>query len=173
MNIMKVLVTAASRHGATAEIARRIGETLSAAGLEVDLRQPDDVDTIAPYDGVVIGSAVYAGHWLRNAKDLIERETEALAARSVWLFSSGPLGDPLKPTSDPEGIARFAVTIHPIDHRVFAGKADRHELGMAERAIFAVVRAPEGDFRQWDAVTEWATGIAETLWATHVPELVQ
>ena len=32
---MKVLVSAASRHGATAEIARAIGETLTEAGLGI------------------------------------------------------------------------------------------------------------------------------------------
>jgi menaquinone-dependent protoporphyrinogen oxidase len=52
---------------------------------------------------------------------------------------------------------------HAIEHRVFAGKADRRSLGFAERAIFAVVKAPDGDFRPWDAVIEWASDIARTL----------
>lgn len=80
---MKVLVSAASRHGATAEIARAIGDVLSSAGIESDVRRLEEVPTVAPYDGAVLGSGVYAGHWLEPAKKLVERESSALASRPV------------------------------------------------------------------------------------------
>jgi menaquinone-dependent protoporphyrinogen oxidase len=160
---MNVLVTAASRHGATFEIARRIGETLAAAGLEADVRPPEDVDGVAGYDGVVIGSAVYAGRWLAPARDLIQREAKGLSARPVWLFSSGPLGDPPKPGDDPAEIADHREAIGAIEHRVFPGKSDPQDLGLAERVIFRVVHAPSGDYRPWDEVVAWATGIAQAL----------
>ena len=70
---MKVLVSAASRHGATTEVAQSIGDVLLAAGIDVELRQPEDVTTVEPYDAVVVGSAIYAGHWLEPAKKLLER----------------------------------------------------------------------------------------------------
>jgi menaquinone-dependent protoporphyrinogen oxidase len=162
---MKVLVSAASRHGATAEIARAIGAELDAAGIEADVRRPEDVRSVASYDAVVLGSGVYAGRWLGPAKDLIERESVALASRPVWLFSSGPIGDPSKPEEEPADVARLRESTHAIDHRVFAGRLDRGQLGFAEKAIVAVVHAPDGDFRQWDAVTAWASSIARRLQA--------
>ncbi len=165
---MKVLISAASKHGATAEIADAIGEVLSATGIEVDVCQPEDVTTVAPYDGVVLGSAVYAGRWLEPVKKLIERESDALLLKPVWLFSSGPLGDPAKPTTDPVDITRLRAATHAIDHQLFPGKIDRYQLGMAERAILAVVRVPDGDFRPWEAVQAWASSIAATLQAKPV-----
>jgi hypothetical protein len=54
----------------------------------------------------------------------------------------------------------------------FAGIADRHALGLAERAIFAVVHAPEGDFRCWDEVGAWASDIARTLRTGRLEEAV-
>lgn len=170
---MKVLVTAASRHGATAEIARRIGEVLSLAGIQVDVRPPDEVASVAPYDGVVLGSGVYAGRWLEPAKKLVERDAVVLSSRPVWLFSSGPLGDPAKPEGEPVDVVALRERTHAIDHRVFAGKLDRRQLGLAEKAIVAVVHAPEGDYRPWDAVTEWASSIARALQAELAQEAVR
>jgi menaquinone-dependent protoporphyrinogen oxidase len=36
-------------------------------------------------------------------------------------------------------------------------------LGLGERVILKAVRAPDGDFRPWDDVREWARGIAAEL----------
>ena len=170
---MKVLVCAASKHGSTAEIAQAIGYALSAAGMDVDIRRPEDVRTVAPYDGVVFGSGVYAGRWLDPVKKLIERESAALAYKPVWLFSSGPIGDPLKPDEEPADVARLREATHAVDHRVFPGKLDRGQLGLAEKAIVSVVHAAEGDFRTWEPVAAWASSIARTLQVTLAEEALR
>jgi menaquinone-dependent protoporphyrinogen oxidase len=169
---MNVLVAAASRHGSTAEIARKIAEVLAAAGIESDVRLPDDVAGLEGYDGVILGSGVYAGRWLGSARALVEREAEALLARPVWLFSSGPVGDPAKPAAEPVDVDPIRKRTNAIDHQVFGGRLDRQELGFGERAIVLAVHAAEGDFRSWDAVTEWASGIARALQASPVAEPV-
>jgi menaquinone-dependent protoporphyrinogen oxidase len=160
---MKVLISAASRHGATTEIAIAIADALLKEGIDADVRRPEEVASLTGYDGVVLGSGVYAGRWLGPVKQLIQRETAALAGRPVWLFSSGPLGDPLRPEQDPEDVALLLKQTHAVGHRTFAGKIDKRELGIAEKTIFAVVRAPEGDFRPWPAIAEWASEIAVAM----------
>lgn len=160
---MKVLVSAASRHGATAEIARTIGETLTEAGLEAVAIPPDAVTTLDGYDAAVIGSGVYVGHWMDAAKNLVERYAGELASRPVWLFSSGPIGEPPKPEEDPTDLAEIMAATHARGHRLFAGKVDTAILGLGERVILKAVRAPDGDFRPWDDVREWARGIAAEL----------
>jgi menaquinone-dependent protoporphyrinogen oxidase len=160
---MRVLVTAASKHGATAEIASSIGSVLESAGIEAEVRSPDEVGGVNRYDGAVIGSAVYAGHWLAAAKEFVTREAAPLATKPVWLFSSGPLGDPAKPVEEPVDVPSIREQTGARDHRIFPGRLLRRELGMGERAIAAVVRAPDGDFRPWDEVMDWAAGIARTL----------
>ena len=160
---MKVLISAASRHGATSEIATSIAEALSKQGIDADVRQPEEVASLAAYDGVILGSGVYAGRWLGSVKQLIERESAVLTTKPVWLFSSGPLGEPLKPERDPEDVELLLKRTRAIGHRTFAGKIDKRQLGIAEKAIFAVVRAPEGDFRPWPAIADWASEIADTM----------
>jgi menaquinone-dependent protoporphyrinogen oxidase len=160
---VRVLVSVASRHGSTAEIADRIGEVLAAHGIDPDIRPPDQVLGVAQYDGVILGSGVYAGRWLAAAKQLAERESAVLRSKPVWLFSSGPVGDPAKPAADPVDVDLVRKWTDPVEHRVFPGKLDRQELGFGERAIVLAVHAAEGDFRPWEGVVAWAEGIARTL----------
>ncbi|WP_432989914.1 flavodoxin domain-containing protein [Dactylosporangium sp. CA-233914] len=160
---MHVLVTAASKHGSTAEIAELIGAVLTEQGLDATVCAPGDVAGLDGYDAVVLGSAVYAGHWLDPAQRFAERHAAGLAARPVWLFSSGPIGDPPIPADHAVDARRVEAIAGPIEHRVFAGALHRARLGFTERALVAALRAPYGDFRDWAAVRHWARGIAQAL----------
>jgi menaquinone-dependent protoporphyrinogen oxidase len=160
---MPVLVSAASKHGATAEIADAIARVLESRGLAVDVRGPENVTMVDGYDAVVLGSAVYAGHWMEPARQVAQTQASVLAKRPVWLFSSGPIGDPPKPDEDPVDVAALVQATGAREHRVFAGRLDKHRLGFAEKAVVLALRAPEGDFRDWDAVRAWAGGIADHL----------
>jgi menaquinone-dependent protoporphyrinogen oxidase len=157
---VKVLVTAASRHGTTAEIAEAIADVLRTVHLEVDVVEPDAVSSIADYDAIVLGSGVYAGHWLKAARAFVERHEFALRGRTVFLFSSGPIGDPPRPLEDPVEVATIDESTMAIDHRVFAGRLVERDLGTGERLVVEMLRAPYGDFRSWDDITDWARAIA-------------
>ncbi|MCA3748081.1 MAG: hypothetical protein IN808_02955 [Rubrobacter sp.] len=106
---------------------------------------------------------MYAGHWLESARELAERYADALAARPTWLFSSGPIGNPPKPEEDPVDITSILDTTGAREHRVFSGKLDKGALGFGEKAIVLALRVPEGDFRDWEAIREWAQEIAAEL----------
>jgi menaquinone-dependent protoporphyrinogen IX oxidase len=92
-----------------------------------------------------------------------------LAGRPVWLFSSGPVGDPPKPEEDPVDVADLLAATEAREHRVFPGKLVRKQLSFPERAIVSVLRVPEGDFRDWTEIRKWAAGIADTLGAGFSP----
>jgi menaquinone-dependent protoporphyrinogen oxidase len=163
---IRVLVTAASRHGATAEIAGVIAEQLAAAGHDVDVQEPDSVHDLDSVDAVVLGSAVYLGHWLKPARELVTRLGPDLARRPVWMFSSGPVGDPPKPSDDPVDAAAAVAATGAREHRVFAGHVNRDQLGLAERAMVRTFHASVGDFRDWDEIKGWARDIDGQLGAT-------
>jgi menaquinone-dependent protoporphyrinogen oxidase len=160
---MRVLVTAASKHGATAEIAEAISDRLAEKGCDVVHLLPPDVTSLDGIDAVVLGSAVYAGRWVEAARELVDRLGPALATRPVWMFSSGPIGDPPKPQEDPVDAAAMVEATDAREHRVFAGRLDRSLLSFGEKAIVIALRAPEGDFRDWDAIRAWADEIAQEL----------
>jgi menaquinone-dependent protoporphyrinogen oxidase len=162
---VRVLVTAAGRHGSTAQIAARIGGVLRtklSGDAIVDVLSADDVDEVAAYDAVVVGSAVYMGGWMPAARHLAER-IAALPSRPVWLFSSGPIGDPPKPDEDPAEIGGIVTATRAREHRLFSGRLDRHRLGFGEKAVVMALRVPDGDFRDWDMIDHWGTQIAAEL----------
>ena len=153
---MRVLVAAASKHGSTAEIAEAIAGHLVAAGHDVVVRDPEVVRDLEGVDAVVLGSAVYAGRWLAAAREFCERLGEKLDGRPVWLFSSGPLGDPPKPTSDPVDVAAAVAAMRARGHQIFTGYIDRDKLSLVERAVVRAVHAAPGDFRDWVAIKDWS-----------------
>jgi acetate kinase len=169
---VRVLVAAASRHGATAELAAAIADGLR-NGLpetaEVVLRRPRDVDDVSGYDAVVLGSAVYFGHWLGEAHDLLLRCAVALWERQVWLFSSGPVGVPERPPEVLLDVDEELRLARPRDHRIFPGRLEPAGLDVAERAMVAALRAPEGDFRALDAAADWGASIGRALSQGRIP----
>jgi menaquinone-dependent protoporphyrinogen oxidase len=162
---VRVLVTAASRHGATHEIAEAIARGLVQRGIEAEALPTEELASLDGFDAYVLGSAVYVGRWLDPARELVEANAGVLASRPVWLFSSGPLGPPehLKPEGDPVDAANLVETARAVEHRVFAGRLDRSLLSFTEKAVVLAVRAPEGDFRDWEAIDGFAHDIAGHL----------
>jgi menaquinone-dependent protoporphyrinogen oxidase len=131
---MRVLVTVASRHGSTTQIAAAIGAALIDAGFPTDVLSVEDVPSLEGYGAVVLGSGIYMGRWLEPARRFIDIFDTDLAARPVWLFSSGPVGDPPKPVGEPAEVAGLVERTGAREHRVFAGNLDKHELGIGERS---------------------------------------
>ncbi len=163
----RVLVTAASKHGATQGIAealaRALREHLAAASATVDevpvVRDPSP----ERYTAVVLGSAVYAGSWRDEARHWATAHAGLLRDRAVWLFSSGPIGEPPFPPDEPNDAAPLLAVTGALQHRTFPGRLDQQLLTFPERAMVTAMRAPVGDFRDWAAIDAWAAKIAADL----------
>ena len=160
---MRVLVAAASRHGSTQGIADAIAEVLFEAGIDTDIRNVEAVGSLEGYDAAIVGSAVYAGHWLPQARSFVDEYSDALRAMPVWLFSSGPIGEPPRPVGDPSDVADLLAQTHALGHRTFPGRLDHASLGIAERLIASVIRVKPGDYRPWPEVTAWTREIVAAL----------
>jgi menaquinone-dependent protoporphyrinogen oxidase len=162
---VKVLVCAASKYGATSEIAQAVTDVLAERGCEVTVLPPQEVGPVEEFNAVVLGSAVYMGQWMKPARELAERQATTLADRPVWLFSSGPVGEPAKPAENPVDVTKILRATNAREHRIFTGKLVKKHLSFPDRAMASAIRAAEGDFRNWAGIRAWATSIADTLLA--------
>jgi menaquinone-dependent protoporphyrinogen oxidase len=183
---MKVVVAYASKYGSTKGIAEFVADKLRQQGLQVDVLEVDAVRNAADYDAFVVGSAVYMFHWMKEAKQFVSKNRALLASRPVWLFSSGPVGSQSKDAkgrdllevSGPKELDELRALVNPRDHRVFFGALDGARLTgtigftfrLARRSQAAREAMPEGDFRNWKEIEEWAIGIARHLKAPEAPQ---
>jgi len=164
----QILVAYATKYGATREIAEKIGQGIRESGLSADVLLVKEVRDLSSYDAVVLGSAVYIGGWRKEAVKFLEKYEGELAEKPVWLFSSGPVGegDPVELLDGwrfPEKQQPIADRIQPRDTVVFHGSVDVEKLNFLEKSMINTVKSPVGDFRDWGAITSWATAIAVEL----------
>lgn len=161
----RVLVAYGTKHGATAELAERIGTVLREQGVEADVFPAADVEDLSGYTAVVLGSGVYYGRWVRGATRFLKRWKGELERMPLWLFSSGPTGEGEAEELTagwrfPKSIQPLLERLKPTDTALFKGKIDPERLGSLERAVVGKVKAPSGDYRDWKEVEGWAASIA-------------
>ena len=163
-----IMVAYATKHGATEEIAEKISRTLIHAGLATDVRPVKSIHDLTPYSAVVLGSAVYAGNWRKEAVAFLHRFERELAQRPVWFFSSGPTGegDPVALLDGwrfPQAQQSLADRVGPRDIVVFHGAIEPEKLDIGEQLLLRAVHAKTGDYRNWHSVVTWADEIGRTL----------
>jgi menaquinone-dependent protoporphyrinogen oxidase len=168
MNTKNVLVAYASKYGASAEIATKIQETLLSKGIQTQVVDVATYQLNEKFDAVVIGSAVYAGNWLPHAAAFLINNTEKLREKPVWIFSSGPTGEgnaveQMKGWLYPAGLKSAIEEIAPKDIKLFHGDLNMKKLNFFEKLIIKLMKAPQGDFRNWQEIEQWALSIAEEL----------
>jgi menaquinone-dependent protoporphyrinogen oxidase len=161
----------ASRHGGTLGIAEEVAAGLCDAGVATDLVRLADAGLHADtdpepggYEAVVLGSAVYGAHWLLEAVRWADDHADALRARPVWLFSSGPVAEgPLPAERDAVLVEGVMADLGARGHRLFGGRLERASLTPQELAVVTAFRVADVDTRDLPAARRWAEAIAGEL----------
>jgi len=152
---MNILVTYASKHGSTEEVARSVAGHLRTAGLDVTLLPAAAVDELDHYDGVVLGGAIYMGRLLREARRMLKRLHLPFA-----VFAMGPLTmeeSQVAGSRKQLGAALARAHAEPFAIAIFGGVIHQDE------QHFPFSHMPEGDARDWDAIRVWADEVAQAF----------
>ena len=160
-----LVVAAASRHGGTCEIADRLAWTLEndlPLGWRVVRPDLSDLRALDDADAVVLGSAIYYGHWMRAAAHALAYLKDA-PLFDLWLFSTGPVSEVESENAQIISADSMVEAGQAIEHKVFGGRLDTSRLNWVERAVVKAVHAIPGDHRNWDEVDAWAHHIATQL----------
>jgi len=172
---MTILVAYASLHASTAEIARQIADRLMKSGFAAVARPVNQVDSLQPYQAVVLGSAVHNQAWLPEAADFLTKFANELTKRPVWLFSTCSVGETSsffgpkltalirRARHESAAVASARDAIHFRDHHYFAGAFERGGWSLLGDLFLKVCGGSPGDHRDWRDINEWAAGIAREL----------
>jgi menaquinone-dependent protoporphyrinogen oxidase len=162
----KILVAYATKAGSTGEVAEAIGQALCAGGAAVEVKPVKEVSDVSGYSGVVVGSAIRMGSWLPEAVEFVEANAGTLATMPVAYFQmSGFLRDdtPEKRQEAATFLAPMRALVEPVSEGMFAGKIEYSTLSFFDRTIARLVGSAEGDWRDWEAISAWATGLHPAL----------
>ena len=115
---------------------------------------------------MIVGSGVRAGQWHGSAKRWVEGNADVLKTKQVAFFTCGMMMTQegkeaeVRAFTDPL-IAATGIT--PVDIGLFAGWFEPKRFGFAERSILKMMKTPEGDFRDFDAIDAWAASVTPEL----------
>jgi len=155
-----ILVAYATQFGSTAEIADAIGVAMRESGATVDVRCVRDVQDVAPYHAVVIGSPVHLGHPLPEAVEFVQRHHARLCRLPVALFCVY--------ISSPPRRARDAylddvrALVRPVAEAFFTGRFDRRGAALLIPKVLAWL-VPPIERRDWRKIQGWASSLAPLL----------
>jgi menaquinone-dependent protoporphyrinogen oxidase len=162
---MTVLVAYASALGSTREIAQHVAARMAVALGEVECRSVEEIESVAGYEAVVIGSAIH-----NQALLFLTTHAPELAERPVWAFSVG-MSDGLPKLFRERGAAlqqqRLEETqfqeVQLRGHSVFSGVYQASQLSAPLRGLFRLAGGRFGDLRDWAAVDAWTDQVTAEL----------
>lgn len=169
-----VLIAYVSRSGSTEDVAEAIGVTMEDADVKVDVRPMANVESISGDSAVVIGTALYVGHFPNEFHRFVLRFRRELVNVRPWIFVLGPTENEPKHFATAEEQVRKELAKYPwiqaADVRVMGGRFDPQHLKLPFPFSLAMKlpgnpmrKAPASDIRDWDFIRRWAGGIAENV----------
>lgn len=170
---MKVLVGYATTHGSTAEVAERIGEVLAQNGHQATVVDVKTVTHVNGYDAFVMGTPIESGTWLPELKNFFKAFNGEFGNRPiyVWITCIRVLEEfGMEHVMDYYMVPELVKDLNVRNQTAFAGKLDLATVDWNERWTLAARYDGhawptnfDGDFRDWDKITDWATATAKDL----------
>lgn len=167
-----ILIAFSTLSGSTAEVAQAVGEALQAAGLAPEILAMESVSSLQGRSALILGAPLYIGKLPKEFHRFMASHQTALKNLRPWLFVLGPI------RADPEDfnaarsqvdrqLGRYAY-FHPAEIRIFGGRFDIAHLPppfsfVSRLPIPAFKTMSVTDIRDWDAIRDWARGIARKI----------
>jgi menaquinone-dependent protoporphyrinogen oxidase len=153
-----LLVAYATKHESTHEVAEAIAVRLRERGLEAEVRSARGVETLAPYDGVVIGGALYMGRWHSDARRFLSHHRDELTVLPLSVFAMGPLTGQDEDVAESRKQLDHALAkeprLEPVTVAIFGGVLD------PAKQHFPFTHMEASDARDWEEIRSWADTVA-------------
>jgi menaquinone-dependent protoporphyrinogen oxidase len=159
---MSILVTFGSKRGGTEGLAAMVADGLRQEGFTVDVIAAPAAKEVDGYEAVIVGGALYAFRWHRDARRFTKRHTRQLRLRPTWFFSSGPVDESATQKDIPpvKGVQALMDRVQANGHVTFGGRLAPDAKGFPASAM---AKKKAGDWRDPEQVRTWTHQVATHL----------
>lgn len=163
---MRILVTFGSKMGGTEGLAQMVADSLRKRGYEPVVRPAGRMTDIGSFDAVIVGGALYAFRWHKDAKRFVRRHSTELRSLPVFFFSSGPLDESAAEQTIPpvKSVQKLMARVGADGHMTFGGRMPADAKGFPASAM---AKNNAGDWRDPDQVDRWVAQVVDQLEAAH------
>jgi menaquinone-dependent protoporphyrinogen oxidase len=161
---MRVLIAYGSKRGGTQGLAEMVADSLRAEGHTVEVRRASEASPLEGYDAVIVGGALYALRWHKDARRFVRRNADELRKLPVFFFSSGPLDDSAteREITPVKGVQALMDRVGARGHVTFGGRLSAHARGFPASAM---AKKQSGDWRDPMQARSWARSVSAELLA--------
>jgi menaquinone-dependent protoporphyrinogen oxidase len=124
------------------------------------------ITSLEGYRSVVIGAPVYMAKIEREVEDFVARHRDGLSKVPVAAFAVGIAPVDPRIGSVEEILEKLGAAlgpVKPVAMTMFAGRLELARMSFVERTMTGLMKVLTGDFRDWDAIREWARELPAVL----------
>lgn len=161
----RILVTYASTAGSTAEVAERIGHDLGSSAT-VDVVPASARPDPTGYDAVIVGSAIHGGKLMPDVIKFVEKNRSTLnhIPTAYFIVCLTMQNDsPETRTKSRSFLDPICELATPSTVGLFAGRLESARTPFIMRVMMKAMKAPNGDFRDWNAIAAWTRDLPASL----------
>ncbi len=165
MDTNKILVAYATRYGSTMEAAEEMVAALHEVGLEAEAIPAREVQSLAEYGAVVIGTPLQIGRWHKDIDKFLTRFRAELVERPVAVFVLGPIhnkDEEIKGSVEQldNELQRYPW-LKPAAVETFVGKFDPSKLQFPASLFMKAI--PYSDEMDHQGIRAWALTLPQVL----------
>lgn len=155
-DMARILITHASRAGATTDVAGIIADSLTQRGHETTTTPVAEAPSPDGFDLVVLGSGIHATAWYGDALAWLERNADQLQGRLALFNVCLNAADPAKREVTLGYNGPAADLAAPLAQESFAGRYVPQRVSFWKRVFMRTMQARPKDHVAPDVIRRWA-----------------